>query len=89
MDLSLFPFVNRERFNPGTCAWAYGVNVFDLQAWRQDGCTELFHQYMEMVSCSVLCLQLTRSSIVVHWDWYWLHQLIVMLGVQCPCALWS
>ncbi|GJN00244.1 hypothetical protein PR202_ga17660 [Eleusine coracana subsp. coracana] len=38
----------RDRFNPGACAWAYGVNVFDLQAWRRDGCTELFHQYMEM-----------------------------------------
>ncbi|TVU11953.1 hypothetical protein EJB05_45565, partial [Eragrostis curvula] len=38
----------QDRFNPGACAWAYGVNVFDLQAWRRDGCTELFHQYMEM-----------------------------------------
>ncbi|KAG2610648.1 probable galacturonosyltransferase 9 [Panicum virgatum] len=38
----------RDRFNPGACAWAYGVNVFDLEAWRQAGCTELFHQYMEM-----------------------------------------
>ncbi|KAG8076356.1 hypothetical protein GUJ93_ZPchr0006g44519 [Zizania palustris] len=38
----------QERFNPGSCAWAYGVNVYDLQAWRRDGCTELFHQYMEM-----------------------------------------
>uniref|UniRef100_A0A0A9D1X8 Hexosyltransferase n=1 Tax=Arundo donax TaxID=35708 RepID=A0A0A9D1X8_ARUDO len=38
----------RDRFNPGACAWAYGVNVFDLQAWRRDGCTELFHQYIEM-----------------------------------------
>jgi hypothetical protein len=46
----------RDRFNPGACAWAYGVNVFDLEAWRRDGCTELFHQYMEMVSSSDLCL---------------------------------
>ncbi|KAL6861768.1 hypothetical protein ACP4OV_017468 [Aristida adscensionis] len=38
----------QDRFNPSACAWAYGVNVFDLQAWRRDGCTELFHQYMEM-----------------------------------------
>jgi alpha-1,4-galacturonosyltransferase len=44
----------RDRFNPAACAWAYGVNVFDLQAWRRDGCTELFHQYMEMVSCTNL-----------------------------------
>jgi alpha-1,4-galacturonosyltransferase len=56
----------RDRFNPNACAWAYGVNVFDLETWRRDGCTELFHQYMEMVSCSDLCSQLT-SDIVVHW----------------------
>ncbi|CAD6339742.1 unnamed protein product [Miscanthus lutarioriparius] len=37
-----------DRFNPSACAWAYGVNVFDLETWRRDGCTELFHQYMEM-----------------------------------------
>lgn len=56
----------RDRFNPNACAWAYGVNVFDLETWRRDGCTELFHQYMEMVSCSDLCSQLT-GDIVVHW----------------------
>ncbi|AQL00962.1 Probable galacturonosyltransferase 9 precursor [Zea mays] len=38
----------RDRFKPNACAWAYGVNVFDLETWRRDGCTELFHQYMEM-----------------------------------------
>ena len=48
----------QDRFNPGACAWAYGVNVFDLEAWRQAGCTELFHQYMEMVSCADLCYNL-------------------------------
>jgi lipopolysaccharide biosynthesis glycosyltransferase len=46
----------RERFNPTACAWEYGVNVFDLQAWRRDGCTELFHQYMDLVSCNHLFL---------------------------------
>lgn len=38
----------RERFNPSACAWSYGVNVFDLQAWRRDQCTEQFHQLMDM-----------------------------------------
>lgn len=44
----------QERFDPGACAWAYGVNVYDLEAWRRDGCTELFHQYMEMNEDGVL-----------------------------------
>ncbi|CAL9180993.1 unnamed protein product [Musa hybrid cultivar] len=38
----------RDRFSPRTCAWAYGVNVFDLGAWRREGCTEQFHQYQRM-----------------------------------------
>ncbi|KAJ3700556.1 hypothetical protein LUZ61_004261 [Rhynchospora tenuis] len=40
--------VVKERFSPRACAWAYGVNVFDLQAWRTERCTEQFHQYQEM-----------------------------------------
>ncbi|KAJ4813977.1 Hexosyltransferase [Rhynchospora pubera] len=38
----------KERFSPRACAWAYGVNVFDLQAWRREQCTEQFHQYQQM-----------------------------------------
>lgn len=38
----------RERFSPSACAWSYGVNVFDLQAWRRDQCTDQFHQLMDM-----------------------------------------
>lgn len=41
--------VVKERFSPRACAWAYGVNVFDLQSWRTERCTEQFHQYQEMV----------------------------------------
>ncbi|GJN22265.1 hypothetical protein PR202_gb09819 [Eleusine coracana subsp. coracana] len=41
------PFV-RERFSPRACAWSYGVNVFDLQAWRREQCTQQFHSFMEM-----------------------------------------
>jgi alpha-1,4-galacturonosyltransferase len=43
------PFV-QEQFSPRACAWSYGVNVFDLQAWRREQCTEQFHRFMEMVS---------------------------------------
>ncbi|CAM0944194.1 unnamed protein product [Alopecurus aequalis] len=38
----------QERFEPRECAWSYGVNVFDLLAWRRDQCTNQFHQLMEM-----------------------------------------
>ncbi|CAL4967044.1 unnamed protein product [Urochloa decumbens] len=35
-------------FSPRACAWSYGVNVFDLQAWRREQCTQQFHRFMEM-----------------------------------------
>ncbi|KAK1266433.1 putative galacturonosyltransferase 9 [Acorus gramineus] len=34
-----------ERYNAKACAWAYGVNVFDLDAWRSEGCTDLYHHW--------------------------------------------
>ncbi|KAF8729468.1 hypothetical protein HU200_017402 [Digitaria exilis] len=41
------PFVQGS-FSPRVCAWSYGVNVFDLQAWRREQCTQQFHRFMEM-----------------------------------------
>ncbi|XP_010939506.2 probable galacturonosyltransferase 9 [Elaeis guineensis] len=40
--------VVQERFSPRACAWAYGVNVFDLDAWRRERCTEQFHEYQDL-----------------------------------------
>ncbi|KAH7299065.1 hypothetical protein KP509_25G071300 [Ceratopteris richardii] len=33
----------KERMNPKACAWAYGMNLFDLDAWRRERCTEEYH----------------------------------------------
>ncbi|KAJ4960517.1 hypothetical protein NE237_020427 [Protea cynaroides] len=33
----------REKFNLKACAWAYGTNFFDLDAWRHEKCTEQYH----------------------------------------------
>ncbi|KAH7316272.1 hypothetical protein KP509_21G086200 [Ceratopteris richardii] len=35
----------KKKFDPETCAWAYGVNVFDLDAWRKLKCTEEYHHW--------------------------------------------
>ncbi|KAG2715362.1 hypothetical protein I3843_03G075400 [Carya illinoinensis] len=40
----------RERFNPKACAWAYGMNIFDLDAWRFEKCTEQYHNWQNFVS---------------------------------------
>ncbi|XP_057447794.1 probable galacturonosyltransferase 9 [Lotus japonicus] len=35
----------KDSFNPKTCAWAYGMNIFDLEAWRREKCTENYHYW--------------------------------------------
>jgi len=49
----------KERFNPKTCAWAFGMNIFDLDAWRREKCTEQYHYWQSLVSASFLPFQLT------------------------------
>ncbi|CAI8612527.1 unnamed protein product [Vicia faba] len=38
----------KARFNPKTCAWAYGMNFFDLDAWRREKCTEEYHYWQNL-----------------------------------------
>ncbi|KAI4346759.1 hypothetical protein L6164_007629 [Bauhinia variegata] len=38
----------KERFNPKACAWAYGMNIFDLDAWRREKLTEQYHYWQNM-----------------------------------------
>lgn len=37
-----------ENFSPKACAWAYGMNIFDLDAWRREKCTETYHQWQNL-----------------------------------------
>lgn len=39
----------KDKFSPRACAWAYGVNVFDLDAWRREKCTEQYHYFQNLV----------------------------------------
>ncbi|KAF2312283.1 hypothetical protein P3X46_016288 [Hevea brasiliensis] len=38
----------KERFNPKACAWAFGMNIFDLDAWRHEKCTEQYHYWQSL-----------------------------------------
>ncbi|KAJ4846474.1 putative galacturonosyltransferase 9 [Turnera subulata] len=38
----------KARFNPKACAWAYGMNIFDLDAWRREKCTEQYHYWQNL-----------------------------------------
>lgn len=38
----------REKFNPKACAWAYGMNMFDLDAWRREKLTDQYHYWQNL-----------------------------------------
>ncbi|RHN45785.1 putative polygalacturonate 4-alpha-galacturonosyltransferase [Medicago truncatula] len=38
----------KAKFNPKACAWAYGMNFFDLDAWRRVKCTEEYHYWQNL-----------------------------------------
>lgn len=39
-----------KKFDANTCTWAFGVNLFDLQTWKQQSLTGLYHKYLHWVS---------------------------------------
>ncbi|KAK1353184.1 Hexosyltransferase [Heracleum sosnowskyi] len=38
----------KQNFSPKACAWAYGMNFFDLDAWRKEKCTEQYHYWQNL-----------------------------------------
>ncbi|KAJ4830752.1 hypothetical protein Tsubulata_014186 [Turnera subulata] len=41
------PYVSK-RFDLRACTWAFGMNLFDLQEWRRQNLTGLYHRYLQM-----------------------------------------
>ncbi|KAJ0671605.1 putative polygalacturonate 4-alpha-galacturonosyltransferase [Helianthus annuus] len=40
------PLISKN-FNANECAWAYGMNIFDLEAWRNTNITQNYHYWLE------------------------------------------
>ncbi|KAG9448646.1 hypothetical protein H6P81_008611 [Aristolochia fimbriata] len=38
----------KERFNPKACAWAFGMNMFNLDAWRREMNTDQYRYWVNM-----------------------------------------
>lgn len=38
-----------SNFDPNECAWAYGMNIFDLEAWRKTNISQTYHHWLEQV----------------------------------------
>lgn len=43
------PLISKN-FHPEECAWAYGMNVFDLDAWRKSNITHSYYQWLQLVT---------------------------------------
>lgn len=38
-----------KNLNPDECAWAYGMNIFDLSAWRKTNIRKTYHSWLKEV----------------------------------------
>ncbi|RRT45699.1 hypothetical protein B296_00054117 [Ensete ventricosum] len=38
-----------ENFDPRACGWAFGMNVFDLDEWRKQNITDIYHHWQTLV----------------------------------------
>ena len=50
----------RQNFDPDECAWAYGMNIFDLEAWRKTNISLTYHYWVEQVSFTIHQLSIMR-----------------------------
>lgn len=41
------PLISKN-FDPHACGWAYGMNVFDLEEWKRQNITEVYHQWQKL-----------------------------------------
>ncbi|KAL4311959.1 hypothetical protein GQ457_01G043720 [Hibiscus cannabinus] len=41
------PLISKN-FDPRACGWAYGMNVFDLDEWRRQNITEVYHRWQRL-----------------------------------------
>ncbi|KAJ3675613.1 hypothetical protein LUZ60_004655 [Juncus effusus] len=37
-----------SNFDKDACVWVYGMNLFDLDAWRKNGLTNIFHKWLQL-----------------------------------------
>ncbi|XP_022723663.1 probable galacturonosyltransferase 4 isoform X2 [Durio zibethinus] len=47
------PLISKN-FDPHACGWAYGMNIFDLEEWRRQNITEVYHRWQKL---EILCAE--------------------------------
>ncbi|KAL3820861.1 hypothetical protein ACJIZ3_006766 [Penstemon smallii] len=41
------PLISKS-FDPRACGWAFGMNIFDLEEWRKQNITEVYHKWQNL-----------------------------------------
>ncbi|WCJ34628.1 galacturonosyltransferase 4 [Euphorbia peplus] len=41
------PLISKN-FDPHACGWAYGMNIFDLEEWRRQNITNVYHNWQKL-----------------------------------------
>ncbi|KAF5178251.1 Polygalacturonate 4-alpha-galacturonosyltransferase [Thalictrum thalictroides] len=41
------PLISKN-FDPHACGWAYGMNIFDLEEWKKQNITEVYHSWQKL-----------------------------------------
>nr|XP_051216530.1 hexosyltransferase GAUT11-like [Lolium perenne] len=67
-----------SKIDPRTCGWAFGMNIFDLIAWRKANATALYHYWQEQNADQLLWRTgtlpaglLTFYGLMEPLDWRW------------------
>ena len=54
-----------KNFDPEKCAWAYGMNIFDLEAWRKSDVTKVYHHWVKQVNNFCIYTEISGSWYLV------------------------
>lgn len=59
-----------SKFDRDCCVWLYGMNVFDLQAWRRTNITTNYHKWLKYVSIFLCFIQKAGNWILLYGVYY-------------------
>jgi alpha-1,4-galacturonosyltransferase len=65
-----YPIIS-SNFDHDRCVWLYGVNVFDLEAWRRVKITTNYHKWLKHVSSlsHIQCILYSKLCYFTRWTW--------------------
>ena len=69
-----------KNFDPKECAWAYGMNIFDLEAWRNTNISLTYYHWLEEVSSIINIFIFSNFFIYKRFKAFMLLFLLVIYG---------